>query len=153
MKKEDYLRRRGGGGEAAYEKMLQQSKDWRAKHPEEKKAKDKEWYESNPDKVVVHNRERCRKGGKHYKKHLKDNRTGLRGERNRIRRKHARFYHPYKKIIAPESQLHHEWIPETADFRGVALVEAIQHQYGIIDPVVILEGEITLLTEAGIRGI
>ena len=44
-------------------------------------------------------------------------------------------------------------IPGTADYRGAALVEPIQHQYGIIDPIVILEGEITLLTEAEIRGI
>ena len=153
MKKEDYLRRRGGGGEAAYEKMLQQSRDWMAKHPEEKKANDKEWCENNPDKVVAHNRERCRKGGRHYENNLKREHRGLRGERNRVRRKHARFYQPYKQIIAPTSQLHHEWIPGTADYRGAALVEPIQHQYGIINPIVILEGEITLLIEAEIRGI
>ena len=69
-----------------------------------------------------------------------------------IRGRHRRYYTPYKQIIAPESQLHHEWIPMTAEYRGVALVEANQHLHGYIDVIQILEGEIMLLTEAEIRG-
>lgn len=52
-------------------------------------------------------------------------------------------------IIAPDSQLHHEWVPETCEYRGVALVEAEQHMHGFVD--VIVDGEITRLTEEQIR--
>ena len=92
------------------------------------------------------------KGGRYYNHHLEYNRTGLRGERNRVRDKHAALYRLFKQIIAPESQIHHEWIPGTADYRGVALVEKDKHLHGIIDPIVILDGKITLLTEAEVRG-
>ena len=92
------------------------------------------------------------KGGRYYNHHLEYNRTGLRGERQKVRKNHAALYRLFKQIIAPESQIHHEWIPGTADYRGVALVEKDKHLHGIIDPIVILEGKITLLTEAEIRG-
>jgi hypothetical protein len=82
---------------------------------------------------------------------LKDNRTGLQGARNKIRLKHRNQYRPYKQIIAPDSQIHHEWIPKTAEYRGLALVEANAHQYGIVDVIQILDGKITLLTEEQVR--
>jgi hypothetical protein len=78
-------------------------------------------------------------------------RSGLQGARKRIRMKHGREYRPYKMIIAPESQIHHEWIDDTAEYRGVALVETKPHQYGIIDVIQILDGEITVLTEAEVK--
>ena len=133
MKKEERIKRYG---EAAYEKKLQQNQDWASDHPEETKA---------------NQHENGRKGGKYYEQHQKYKITGLQGERNRIRNRHRHHYHPYKQIIAPESQIHHQWLPETANFTGVALVEADQHMHGYIDVIQILEGEITLLSEAEIR--
>ena len=129
MNKEEFIRRRG---EAAYEKMEQQNRGWRT---------------ANPGKVIAHNQEGNRKGGKYYERHLVDNRTGLQGERKKIRTKHAKQYHPFKNIMALNSQIHHEWIPGTAKYRGVALVETRPHRYGIIDVIKVLEGKITLLTE------
>ena len=129
MNKEEFIKRRGEG---AYGKMLQQSNAWR---------------EANPDKAKANDQESSCKGGKRYEHMLKHKRTGLSGERARIRVKHANHYRPFKQIIAPNSQIHHEWIPDTADFRGVALVEKDQHRHGIIDVIQILDGEITLLSE------
>ena len=77
--------------------------------------------------------------------------SGIPHAKNLIRKKHLKKWAPYKKIIAPASQLHHEWIPETADYRGMALVEKDQHLHGFIDVIQVLEGEITLLTESEIR--
>ena len=51
MKKEEFIRRRG---EAAYEKKLQQMREWNETHPEEAKA---------------HHQEASRKGGRRYEKH------------------------------------------------------------------------------------
>ena len=64
---------------------------------------------------------------------------------------HGNLWRKYKNIIAPESQIHHEWIPGTANYRGVALVEADQHMHGIVDVIEILEGKITLLTEDKVK--
>ena len=57
----------------------------------------------------------------------------------------------YKRIIAPGSQLHHQWIPKTSDYTGLALVEVNPHKYGIINVIEILDGEITLFTEKEIQ--
>ena len=116
--------------------------------------REKIWRKNNPDKVkaqhVKNHPEQSRKGGKYYDKHLEYRRTGLQGERNRIRKKHRRFYYPFKQIIAPASQLHHQWVPSTADYSAVALVETDRHMHGSIDVIRILEGQITLFTEAEI---
>ena len=77
---------------------------------------------------------------------------GIPHEKELIRQKHSRKWTLYKKIIAPESQQHHQWLPGTADYIGVALVEKDQHMHGYIDVIQILEGEITLFTEEEIRG-
>lgn len=124
-------------GVSVYEKKLQQVRDWNKEHPE---------------KLRAHTREQSRKGGKRYAKARYYEMNGLRHARVLIRVNHRNKWGEYKQIIAPESQIHHEWIPSTSDYRGVALVEKNPHQYGIIDPIVILEGTITLLTEAEIRG-
>ena len=149
MKKAEYI---GRYGEAAYAKMVQQSCDWYAQHSEEMKARVREWREANPNKAKASHQEQCRKDGKRYEKMLKHQHTGIQGERNKIRNRHGREYHPFKQIIAPESQIHHEWIPGSADFRGVALVETQPHRHGTIDVIKILEGEITLFTEKEIMG-
>ena len=148
MKKEEYIERYG---EEAYGELLERNREYNKEHKEEVKAYKKKYREENPEKVKANSQEECRKGGKYYEKHLIDSQTGLRGDRNRIRMKHGRQYKPYKDIIAPESQIHHEWVPQTADYRGLALVEKEAHQYGIIDVIKILDGTITLLTEEEVK--
>jgi hypothetical protein len=169
MNKEETIKRYG---EAAYERVLEQRRAWKKAHKaeeharskkyreehkeeeeyrEKEKARNKKYAEEHPEEVKANNQERNRKDGKYYDKHLKDNRTGLQGARNRIRMKHANQYRPYKDIIAPDSQLHHEWMPQTDEYRGLALVEKDAHQYGIVDVIEILDGKITLLTEEEVK--
>lgn len=133
MKKEEFIRRYGID---AFEKMRQQTHDWGTEHPE---------------KIKAYGREISRKGGKYYDKQCKYKSTGIPHERKLIRAKDGQRYRLYKQIIAPESALHHEWIPNSADFRGVALVETDQHQHGYIDVIQILEGKITLFSEEEMR--
>lgn len=133
MKKEERIERYG---EAAWEKHLQQGRDWKA-----------QWRKANPDKVKTNNQEIHRKGGKYYEKKRIYDTTGLQGERHRIRVKHGSQYRLFKQIIAPDSEIQHEWLPGTANYRGVALVEEDPHRHGIIKVIKILEGEITLFTE------
>jgi hypothetical protein len=149
MKKENFIRKYG---EVAYKKKLQKTRDWKARHREEQNAMMKEWHKSHQDKLKIHNYNVSHKGGKGYDEHQKYQRTGLQGKRHTIRAKHGNYYRPYKQIIAPDSQLHHQWIPTTPNYRGVALVEADQHMHGFIDVIQILEGEITLFTEKEIVG-
>ena len=132
MKKEEFIR---AYGKEAWEKMLQQTQEWNRNHPEKVKARDNE---------------RSRKGGKYYEQTRKHQSEGIPHARHLVRKKHGNRYRPYKNIIAPESQIHHEWLPETANYRGVALVEKDQHRHGFIDVIQILDGEITLLTEEAI---
>lgn len=129
MKKEERISRYG---EAAYESLKTHIKDWR---------------ERNPDKVIADHRNQSNKGGKRYGLNLEYKTKGIQGEKNSTRTKHAKQFRPFKRIIAPNSQIHHEWIPATANYRGLALVEANQHRHGIIDVIIILQGKITLLTE------
>ena len=129
MKKKEHIARYG---EEAYAKMLAQDRAWQKAHPEE---------------IAALCREQSNKGGKRYKKRLIYDHTGLRGERMKLRYKHGNLWRPYKNIIAPLSQIHHEWIPGTAEYTGVALVEADQHMHGFIDVIEILKGTITLLSE------
>lgn len=137
MKKAEYIEKYG---QAAYEKILEQSRDCQINNPDKLKP-------NNPK----YSPERGQKGGRYYEKYLKQNHTGLRYKRGLIRHNHGVYYRPYKKIVAPESQIHHEWTPGTPDYTGVALVETDQHMRGYIDIIQILEGKITLLTEAEIR--
>lgn len=119
-------------GEAAYLKLLAQRDAWAKAHPEDRAA---------------YHREYSKKGSKRYEKNLLYQRTGLRGERMKVRHKHGKLWGKYKRIIAPDSQIQHEWFPRTAEYRGVALVEADHHMHGIVDVIEVLEGEITLFTE------
>jgi hypothetical protein len=126
-------------------------KKYREGHKVENNASDKKYREEHPEKVKAHNHEQNRKGGRRYDKKLEYNKTGIPGDKHKIRTKHANKYKPYKMIIAPESQIHHEWIPKTSEYRGVALVEADQHMHGFVDVIEILDGKITLLTEEQIK--
>ena len=59
MNKKEYIKRYGG---EAYEKILQQTRDWRA---------------GKSDKDKANHRESNRKGGKRYARQLKHKRTGI----------------------------------------------------------------------------
>ena len=144
MKKEEIIKKYG---EENYKNRLLQGQEWARTHPEESSR----WGETHPETVKASGRKRCRKGGKYYERKIKYNSTGIQGQRNHIRRAHRKKWQLFKQIIAPESQMHHEWIPGTSEYRGTALVEKDQHQHGIIKVIKILEGEITLLTEEAIR--
>lgn len=152
MNKAEYIKKYS---EEAYSKILQRSRersrDFHTQYPEESLRRIQNWKVKNPEKVKVNNQEISHKGGKYYESALKYRTMGIPGEKNAIRCKHRAQYTPYKKIIDPEglTQIHHEWLLDTADYRGIALVEANQHMHGYIDAIQILEGEITLLTEKG----
>lgn len=126
-------------------------KKWQDEHREQVNACARAWRAANPGSVQIQNRELCRKGGKRYEKGLEYKRTGIPGEKSKIRIKHANQYRSFKRIIAPDSEIHHEWIGNTAEYRGMALVEANPHRYGIIDVIQILDGKITVLTEEEVR--
>jgi len=126
--KDDFIKRYG---KAMYNRRLKRAQTWWKKHPE-------------------NSRKWGRKGGELYEKYQIYKQTGLQGERNKIRSKHGYKWRPYKHIIAPNSQIHHQWLPGTAGYTGVALVEKDQHIHGFIKVIQILEGEITLFCEANV---
>ena len=133
------------------DRYLKNTQQWRTANKDRMQKTRNQWRVANPEKVKATNQETQRKGGKHYERNIQYRMVGLPHEKRLVRGKHNRYWTPYKQIIAPESQIHHEWIPETADYRGVALVEKEQHMHGYIDVIQILEGEITLLTEEEIE--
>lgn len=134
MNKADFIKKYG---KEKYEKQQEQTQDWRTTHPE---------------RALISTQKRHRKDGEDYEKTKLYGMNKLRHARELIRIKHRQKWRKFKRILAPESQLHHEWIPKTADYRGMALVEANQHTHGYIDVIQILEGKIILFTEAEIRG-
>jgi hypothetical protein len=149
-------------GEVAYVKRLERRREWGRKlpggekqrsqdrrdtDPEKWREYDRAWAERNPDKVKAKGREVSRKGGAYYEKKQKYRQTGIPGERERVRMRDGYYWRPYKRIIAPTSQLHHNWLPGTAEYTGLALVEANAHMHGVIDVIQILEGKIRLFTE------
>lgn len=162
--KDDFI---SGHSEEAYEKILARNRTYYKAHKEQEnararkyheehleqgKANHKRYAEENSEAIIANNQEACRKGGKRYNKMLAYSQTGIPGDKKKIRRKHARQYKSYKDIIAPDSQLHHNWQNDgTAGYIGIALVEATAHRQGIIDVIQILDGEITLFTEEELR--
>ena len=152
MRKEEFI---AEYGKAAYEKKAELHRKyimkWRKKNPkkviESNRKSHKLCHERNPEKRIVAARETSRKGGIYYNWKLEYQRTGIPGERARIRHQHGRRWSQYKKVIAHNSQIHHEWIPGTAKYNGVALVEKDQHMHGFIDVIKILEGKITVYIE------
>lgn len=147
MKKEEFIKRYG---KVAYEKWLQQSREWHARdrkeHREELNVRSKVWRKANPEKVKAAHAEINRKGGKYYEYAREYITTGLQHERYLVR-KMANYQYRAIKQATKNSAFHHEWIPGTAKYRGLALVEAEAHRYGIIKVIKILEGKITLFTE------
>lgn len=149
MKKEERIKRYGGD---AFEKQLQQSREWHEKNPERDREHGEHWRAANPEKAEAYNHDISRKGGKYYEQQKQHRMNGIPHEKELVRGKHRRSYRAFKRIIAPDSQIHHDWLNDgTSNYRGVALVEADQHRHGHIDVIQILEGEITLLTEEEIR--
>ena len=138
MNKEEFIEKYGKG---TYDEMLRQAR-----------RRSKEWRKTHPEKAIATNQEISRKGGKYYEKMREYNLTGLPHERGLVRKRHQKRYSPYKQVIAPDSQIHHEWVANSADYTGVALVEKDQHLHGFVDVIRILDGEITLLTEEEIVG-
>lgn len=161
--KDEYIAKHG---EEAYGKRLEQRRKWggnlpggeaqrsrerRGEYPEAFKIAKERYNEKHPEVRLMHNREGSRKGGRRYEKKQIYKHTGLQGEKNKIRGVHANRWRQYKLIIAPGSQLHHQWMPGTAKYTGLALVEANQHMQGIIKVIKIVCGKITLLTEKEIK--
>lgn len=134
-------------GEEAYAKRLERRRRWGENLPGGEARRSRERREEDPEM----NWQTDRIGGKYYERKLEYNRTGLRGERNKIRHRHGKRWAKYKHIIAPDSVLHHEWQSQSAEYKGVALVEKNAHMYGIINIIQILDGKITLLTEKEVR--
>jgi hypothetical protein len=133
MKKEEVIKH---FGQQVYNRKLASAREWKRKHP----------------KIVrEHSHQSNRKGGKYYIRHLQYQHSGLQGERNKIRAMHARRWSKYKNRIAPNSQIHHAWRHNSSDFDGVALVETNAHRHGVIDVILILEGNVTLLIEENRR--
>ena len=133
MKKNDYIAKYG---KAAYEKVKRQGREWHAAHP---------------GRMQIARRKQHRKGSEYYEQYLANSKIGLRGERNKIRMRDRSKWRLYKRIIAPDSQLHHSWCRDSAEYTGLALVEADQHIHGMINVIRILEGKITLFTEEEVR--
>ena len=129
------------------EERNESSRKYHSEHREESNIRSKGWYKGNPEKVEE-NRKKQRKGGIYYEKKLRADQTGLRGERNRIRKKHAKRWRKYKGNWLTETQIHHEWIEGTAEYQGIAIVDKMEHQYGIINPIVILEGVVVIRPSA-----
>lgn len=139
--------------EEAYEKKLAQRRAYYKVHKREVSAQQKKYRAEHPEAVIAASQEQHRKGGKRYAKTLAYSQIGIPGEKRRIRVKHTQQYKPYKDIIAPDSQLHHQWRAQSALYDGLALVEKGQHMQGFIDVIKILEGEITVFTEEELRDI
>lgn len=133
MRKKEFIKRYG---KAAYEDLERRIEKWRRE---------------NPTKLKEHGWAQNRKGGARYEKKKVYNRTGIPGARQKIRLRHGGKFHKFKKIIAPDSQIHHQWRQGSAKYDGVALVERDQHMRGFVNVIQILEGEITLFTEKEIR--
>jgi hypothetical protein len=159
MNKSEFI---GKYGETAYARKLAQKREWNKQNPErdtenhrrwreensERVAETRRrWAEGNPQKIIQSHREASRKGGEFYEKRLEYDHTGIPGDKNKIRGKHRREYKPYKDIIAPESQIHHQWKPNSAEYVAVALVEKDAHMRGFINVIEILDGEVNIFTE------
>lgn len=148
MKKNERIARYG---KEAYAKMLSQRRERYKRNYEREKVVTRKWRLKNPEKVIAQTQSQCCKGGKGYKQHMHYRQTGIPWEREKIRMRHGHQWRSFKHIISPESQIHHEWVPSTSNYTGVALVEKDRHMHGIIDVIEILDGKITLLTEKEIR--
>lgn len=137
MKKEEYVRRYGV---ESYERYRKNIRIWLKKHASQVQEIQK-----------ISSAERNRKNGKYYAKKRQFETTGIQRVKRLVRAKHQKRWNKYKQIIAPNSELHHEWIPNSGRYRGVALVDKEKHRHGVINPIQIIEGKIMLFSEPEIR--
>jgi hypothetical protein len=115
-------------GIAAYEKRMKVSRDWRQAHPENTEKWRKQicdWKRTHPIRVKRIARDSYRK---HRKEILNRQCTDTEGLRRSIRGKH-RIWSKYKRFVALATRQHYEWIPETAEYKCIALVENDLRQY------------------------
>lgn len=131
MKKEEIIKQYGI---EEYQRQLEDNKERTAT-----------WSRNNIKKVEEAKRERMNKGGKYYQNILKYNRSGIQKSRRKIRNRDARRWKKYKGNWLTETEIHHCWIPGTAQYNGIALVDKMEHQHRIINPIEILEGIIILM--------
>lgn len=74
--------------EEAYGEHLAQNRAYHKIHKEEDNARTRKYQEEHPEQARANDQEACRKGGKRYNKMLAYSRTGIPGDKRRIRRKH-----------------------------------------------------------------
>ena len=72
-----------------------------------------------------------------------NNNTERHKERAKAYNKYGSIKKRLEKKLGIKLQLHHEWIDGTAQYNGLALVDAELHRKGIIKVILLLEGEIT----------
>jgi hypothetical protein len=72
-------------GEEAFEEERLRRWEWYENYGKGDNMRAKKYREADPEKYKVRKREWTTKGGKFYEKYLLSNRTGQRGERNRVR--------------------------------------------------------------------
>ena len=112
MKKEEIIKRYGP---EEYKRRLAKNRTRTPAQRDVAKALANAWHTAHPEEVKRHNDQICHKYGKRYQKHLGYMRSGLPGERHRIRIKHGKLWGRYKQIVAPESEIHHLWVPGRQD--------------------------------------
>jgi hypothetical protein len=109
-------------------------------HQEEEKVRSAKYYKEHPEYFAKHYEKHSEELKAGMLKYQKEHRlelneyqcTGLQGERNKIRQADWRKYkHEHAGIPYPVD-IHHEWIPGTAQCRGCALVDRKAHRHGII---------------------
>ena len=103
-----------------------------------KREYNKEWYQEHPG----YNKEACKSWFDNHKEERNIyQQTGFRGLRHKIRMidNRNKQYQWLKRNLGRDLHIHHEWIPETAEYKFSALVDDIEHQHGIIKPIIILE--------------
>jgi hypothetical protein len=133
MKKEEYIRKYGP---AAWEERLSKTRRTRVKNKVDKGLKIKnESNKGNQTDQQESLRDQWKKeNGAKFRSRLNE---CVLQERNKIRQAH------HAKWGSADFDIHHEWSEDTADYRGVALVERTPHRHGVIKVVIPLEGVIT----------
>lgn len=166
MKKEEYIKKYG------VEKWLEYiayQRDYYTKNIEKVREKNREYQREYQRKYYAENKEkvkeRCREHIREYQhKYYADieirgrvheymkKYCGSLSDHNSIpyrkslirQRDHHRFFSIKQFFQNLQTDIHHEWIPNTADYTFIALVERDKHRYNIIDPIVILEKKVVL---------
>lgn len=138
MKKQEMIDRYGE--EWYNEHRLEPAKKWVREHREEHAEYNRKYRQEHREEKI-----------KYQKKYwgAKADPDSIPHKRQLIRARDNRRYNPIRQFWSHlKTDIHHEWIPDTADYMFIALVERSKHQYGIIDPICILEGEVAVNLDA-----